>query len=1032
MAWQIVSDNTLGDFTPTTRWQEISSVSVGDFSPPPSWQIITDVVLGDFTPPPSWQIITDTVLGDFVVFRDVYSSTVYIAVWRDVYSSSVDLTIWQDVYSTPVDIAVWQDVYSSLVHVPAWLDVYSSSVDLAGWQDVYSTPVIVPGWNDIYSSPVILGGWVDVYSSAVILTAWKDIYSTEVAIEGWNDIYSTPVSIGAPIPEGILYLTGRVGGASGALYTASRVDGLAKRVSNNTLFRVSQPNGIAWDGETLFMADSAENALMTVNRITGISSRVDEELVNFGAGIFSPSGLTWDGMRLWMLSERGIATVDRKTGVATIFDSNVRGQGLTWDGSRVLVLSEVSGTSRDGLFSYNPDTMELTLVDNLPLEHGLGSLLQPEGNGVTWDGQNVFIVVDFEVTRRNFETRLYKLSKDGSNLERVGDTADLGIPGLNANGLAFVPGSEAWVDVYSSPVNLVGWTDVYSSRVEIGDSFDIEGAEVAGDILSVSVRIGRIESSHLARVLPMQMQMVLDNSQGNNGPGVYTPQTKFRFVWKGIHIASGWITDVQSSRDHVKGLDTVIVRAEGSLARLARSLYELSLFRAETSKTGDIITDALDQANWPLEDRHIDKGMVRIHAAHYTNILAGRRIQRAGPVIRAVEQAEIGLVHEGRGDQVVFQNRIHRELQVGPSPWRITHSAGDVIPEKIVTQTENWDNIYTNIQVGAERAIVQAERVVWELQNDLELNAGDSFVVDLLRENDPGVQNDAVRSVIEWSPLRPDDAEGIEVRLDQRTRTRTRVTAVTSGTLKKLELRGRGIGLYGDLTIPELANETAVDLYGRRTLVLPVSFIGDGINTGGNAVEEGRAYAEFFLWRYSRPPALGRIPINPNHFPEIVRDVQISDDVAIGPETGMEAGTYNVEGWEFQYDGSGRAEFYLNVSRRGGRVLVRNQSVVSVTVSDWRDIASQNIVGSDDDLHIVCLYARMTADDESVDEEEHIVRLLKDGELFREWTRLDLAVGEDVPIAAVVSSSGTYTFQARGLGQIGIATSRFQVVRMIQ
>ena len=397
------------------------------------------------------------------------------------------------------------------------------------------------------------------------------------------------------------------------------------------------------------------------------------------------------------------------------------------------------------------------------------------------------------------------------------------------------------------------WQTVYTPRGPIvGETVDVERPgrdplSIGDNLLRGSVRIGRSEASHLAKVLPMQMQLIIDNSSGNFGPEELGPQHKIRWAWRGIIVGVGWVSRSKTDTDHETGLSTVIVTVEGAFNRLTRSFHELSLFITETARTGEVMNDALDQAGWPAGDRNIARGQVRLHPAHYASVLAGRRIHSAIPVMRAMEDAEIGLLHEGRGDTPSFQDRFFRELDPRDPVFSFGTLEGHIPTEKTVSADEAWDNVYTVIQVGAERAVVQSDRKLWELQTDVPLRVGEGFVVDLLDEDDPGIQNRAVRSVIAWSPLGDDDAEGIRVELIGRTRTRTWVRALETGTLTKLELRGRGVALYGNLAIPERADAAASRLYGRRVLNLPKSFIGDGTNTGGDAIAEGQAHADLLL-----------------------------------------------------------------------------------------------------------------------------------------------------------------------------------------
>lgn len=982
----------------------------------------------------------------------------------------------------------WREIFriANLHEIGAYQDVYRPSGFLGQeWQDVYRPGGELLGYRDVYRP---IGGlpdnYKDVYRPAGLLDAYQDVYRPIGQIDAaprYQDVYGPVGSIEGPTTEyfDVYQPTGRIEGqARGSKWTDGyKISGgaLAQVRAGNTVWNMIASN--LWVIRRYDADDSTNNVIWYL-------IEVDLAYVSGATSTSADAELRGGFFTLITRDSDGESTITRTLGSTEPpdgrfqRDDEIRLSDILPSSSYpvgdliVIPRAGVGGQPDISIIQNNTiDGRALLHRVSFTLKYDVGALL-----AVPNDNPNRDFSVDFQFNGRSLGTvYLSRFPEWNDVYQPSGQLANnwrdvYQIPGqLPGYTDAYRPEGtipDRYRDVYSPDGNLIAYGDVYRPEGDlsgfsdvyqplgtvrgyldvyrpigiIGETNHIEvgGMDLGDDLLQASVRIGRSEASHLARILPMQMQLVVDNQAGNWGPGVLTPQTKLRFTWRGIHIATGWVTDVQSSLDNTTGLATVIVRVEGSLARLAKSLYELSLFRADTSKTGDIISDALDQVGWPTGDRDIDKGLVRIHAAHYTSVLAGRRIQRAGPVIRAAEEAEIGLVHEGRGDQVVFRNRLHRELDIQPaSDWTLSFQDGDIIPEKVVQNTENWDNVYTNVQVGMERAVVQAERRIWSMQQEVESPiAGVSFVVDV---NDPrfsnGLDNQAVRSVVEWSPLEDDHYEGTAtISLSNRTRTRTTVTFVTPGTLTKLELHGRGVGLYGDLTIPELADDAAVATYGRRVLSLPTSFIGDGINTGGDAVEEGRAHAELLLWRYSRPPALGRVPINPNYHMDFLRNVEIGDTVAVNPETGLSAGTYHVEGWDFHYSGDGRAEMAVNLSRRGATVLVQSLTPGIAIGNDWTTVIGRGAQpDTDDDLYIYVLYAQLAADDESVDEDTPVVRLRKGSRTFREWTRLDIEVGKPTPLAVVINDiNDQYRFDARSLGNLGITASQFRVIRMIR
>ena len=459
---------------------------------------------------------------------------------------------------------------------------------------------------------------------------------------------------------------------------------------------------------------------------------------------------------------------------------------------------------------------------------------------------------------------------------------------------------------------------------------------------TVTARWGRQEAAFLARVLPLQMQVQLDNTDGRFDPERLLPDARLEWNDRGLPVAHGRLARVLPSFDHTTGLKTTTLHAEGPLAVLNNGDHELSLFITEAVRTGQVIGDVLDQVGWSIHQRRIDAGQVRIHPAHYTSVLAPRSLHLAGPVLRATEQAEVGLVHEERGNLVVFEDRFHRELDprlgLDVAVFGVTPQAIKVLGR--VTPEDSWDNIYNVIQVGADRAIVQVERVVYEWNGaPLRIPANTETVLKMdLIDQPNNRERDFVKTVIQWSDLVDGDFEFTQedetaladgelptVVLSRRTRTGTRATITNDNAfpvlMTKADLRGRGIALYGDLTIPELA--TADSPYRRRVLELPTSFIGDGLNQEGDGIREGNKYAGLLLARYDHPLVSARLVIDPLADAQtrpLLTSLQVSDPVLVQDGVGIPSGGYYVEGGDVVHDVErGVMDFGVHVSRRGRR-----------------------------------------------------------------------------------------------------------------
>ena len=311
-------------------------------------------------------------------------------------------------------------------------------------------------------------------------------------------------------------------------------------------------------------------------------------------------------------------------------------------------------------------------------------------------------------------------------------------------------------DLSAGPAPLPG----FHLFMDVAGLFSDQWGRVVG---SIAARWGRQEAAHLARVLPLQMQVQLDNSDGRFDPEMLLPDARVEWNDGAAPVAHGRLASVRPSFDHTTGLRTATLHVEGPLALLNNGDHELSLFITDTIRTGRAIDSVLDQVNWPAGARRIDGGQVRIHPAHYTSVLAPRALHKAGPVLRAAEQAEVGLVHEERGNLVVFENRFHRELDprlgLDVAVFGVTEDSIRVVGR--VDPADSWDNIYNVVQVGADRAVVQVERVVYQWNGEpltIPANTTATLRLDLVQQPQ-NRERDFVASVIEWADLADGDFE---------------------------------------------------------------------------------------------------------------------------------------------------------------------------------------------------------------------------------------------------------------------------------
>ena len=577
-----------------------------------------------------------------------------------------------------------------------------------------------------------------------------------------------------------------------------------------------------------------------------------------------------------------------------------------------------------------------------------------------------------------------------------------------------------------------------------------------GNVLQLFAKWGRNEAAHLSRVLPMQMQVILDNESGRYDPGSILPRARIHLNHDGFPVAHGYVRTVRPQIDHSTGLKQTVIHAEGVLALFNKDAYELSLFTTETVRTGEVVQDALNQAGWPGA-RDIDAGQLRLQPAHYTSILAPRALGRLGPVLRTTEEAELGLLHEQRGDVVVFEERFHRELSSAVPVFGFGTTGLRIRPLGIVDPEDSWDNIFTVVRVGIERAVVQTDKKVYTWRKDtiddnpLEIPANSvssPFRINMTTELQ-NLANDNVKSVVQWTTALAEfetltgDAIniGVGVTYTNRTRIATTVTVTNSNSfpvrLTKLELSARGIAVYGDFTIPDLRDQAAINLYDQRFLDLPTTvFLGAGDADKELSVPEGEALAQFLLTRYNHPQPHGRLPFDPLENAvnlSAMHTMNISDPVLVGTGTGMPPGTYHVEGGDIQLDVKRHwAEMGVRVSKRGDGTFLVNAAVDFTPDSTQWVNAAPAVTLVADTPYVIAAEVTFPAGTPVSTSDTPIMRLLVGPDTVAVWSEKDIPLGDPQDRAALRLGPGRAVMQVRRRTSSSpqLSVSRFKVFRV--
>ena len=585
----------------------------------------------------------------------------------------------------------------------------------------------------------------------------------------------------------------------------------------------------------------------------------------------------------------------------------------------------------------------------------------------------------------------------------------------------------AWiVDIGDDQIYAYGFTPV-TGQLVIGTTVAWE------DVLTLDAVHRRTEAFISTPFIPTTGTVELINKDGRYDPeniqlnSLLTINDEDNEV-----IAEGYISDVIPDINWRTNVSKSSIVFRGSLTRLEDADFEVALFNRGFIRTDEIINAILDQAGWPARQRRIDRGQVRLDPAFYSELLASRAIQKAAPLIRAVEKAEVGPVHELRGGDVVFEGRFCRELDDFDPEFTFGEGEGTITPIERIKPNNIWDNIRTVVRYAPERSRLLVERDLWELQDEAVWNGAGIMPINLQTATAQEIKRDNVRQAFQWSPLRAEDYEWTgagQLVLTGANRDIAHVAIPGPGTLKKLVVRGRGIGRFGDLAFPDLEDDAAIRLYGRRYLDLPVSVIRD-------SQYEADAFGRINLIRLGHPQYFAKIDYNgeQNAMARKARTgLNISNQVLVQPGYGIPGGAYYCEGWGVQYDAITkfwRCSTYI--SRRGRRTQTIDDTI-NITPASNANYTNLR-VGFDlanDRSYVVAMECAFPVGTAESDDDDHIVaRVTLAGETVVEWSEADIPIGTPAALAVAVNGPGEVIMQIkRGLNATPTAT-RARIIRI--
>ena len=595
----------------------------------------------------------------------------------------------------------------------------------------------------------------------------------------------------------------------------------------------------------------------------------------------------------------------------------------------------------------------------------------------------------------------------------------------------------------------------------------LEYTDYSAHLLRLTGQFGRTGASYLEQVQPAVMQIQLTNIDGTLGLNSLLPRREVKFTdrssGKDVTLLAGYIEKVAPGYDIRTRRRITTITTRGALSRIGDADHEVSILLKEQSLISEIVDQTLSQAAWPRQRMTIDRSQTRIHPAHYLRALSPRSIGLAGPVLRTLEAAEIGLLHEQRGERIHFEHRYHREVDTRDPLYTFGNGADHLRVIERVEPDANWDSVYTVMSVGGSRARILTARAMYEFGRPeggeirVIIDSGATWqpIVDLKRDVANRV-NETVESALVWLTPKPSDYDIRRVSNNEKVpETATLITLVPISrtqarlsvsnllaeeiVVRKMRIPGRGIALHGDLTVPPTARNT--EIYGRRNLELPTSLIGNGINEAdGDVVAEGRHYAHMLLARLSVSRPTVRLPINALEPGQRLASerLQIGDPVEVVDISDVPNGQYYVEGGDYEYDKRDvRLTMGVRVSQRGVKAVVADEQGIVVRAEDavWRDVRAP-IATRRGSYHVGAALVSLPSFGGQSASDEAVMRLMEGNEVARQWAERDIPVagsGEGASWRAGLTEGGQdvrIQIRRRTGASYGLTVTGFLLVRV--
>jgi len=405
---------------------------------------------------------------------------------------------------------------------------------------------------------------------------------------------------------------------------------------------------------------------------------------------------------------------------------------------------------------------------------------------------------------------------------------------------------------------------VYQLRVDWGNdgTYGHALADITGDVLEVSCVLGRERPfEFLAGARVGELTARLRNESGKYSlfqtasplAGLLRPG-KLVQLRRYVDATTGWVPLWTGYLDRLTPdallPPTVQLRALGPLSVLAvRTVWTAALANVASDAA---VTAVLDAAGWPTALRQVNAGSSTL-VRHYT------RGEDALTALKAIEQAELGLVREAPDGRIVFEGRGYRktgdrltvQCTISSDPADL---AAGALAYLDLRQDDPIESVVNEAAWSVQQYTTGTQQVVATLA-EVPFTVAPGQTLSFTLQYPPAGQS-AEGYVASWvtptvgtsgADVIVSSTTGVTVTLSQQRATRATV-AITNGsgtavTVSQVQLRGTPV-IPGSVTGVVATDSASQASFGRRAVTVQTSWI----NTN-----QARDFAQATVNRYAAP-----------------------------------------------------------------------------------------------------------------------------------------------------------------------------------